>query len=228
MAKENTKRYCKEARECLGGIKGFMVGFDMNFSEAKEKRDFTAVRYIVDSFENLKTKILERVFWIPAEKQIEKLIAMLDSERDRKHFLPRFGMSFEKRKIIYQENLNLSRKPITFLPDNLLKDDTTIRVIDFDDCGYGWHMFDIVSNMFAYAYETNFEAIKSAFVEGYRSQRELSEDQLKHYDLFMLLRLMTTCGWMHTRQETETAQQTSPILAAVLMESVDEYLIENQ
>ena len=38
-----------------------------------------------------------------------------------------------------------------FLPENLLKDGKTLRIIDFDDCGYDWHLFDIATSMFAYA-----------------------------------------------------------------------------
>ncbi len=56
------------------------------------------------------------------------------------------------------------------LTDNLLKDDEAVRIIDFDDCGYGWHLFDMATYMSSYAYEANFEEIKTAFIEGYRRQ----------------------------------------------------------
>jgi Ser/Thr protein kinase RdoA (MazF antagonist) len=114
-----------------------------------------------------------------------------------------------------------------FLPENLLKDGETIRIIDFDDCGYGWHMFDIATSMFAYAVEDNIKDIKTAFIQGYRSRRELSDEQLEYFDLFLLLRLMTTCGWMHTRPETEPARQFGAFLSAFLVAKVDEYLAAN-
>ena len=111
-----------------------------------------------------------------------------------------------------------------FLPENLLKDGETVRIIDFDDCGYGWHMFDIVTSLFYATYEENFEAVKDAFVEGYRSRRKISDEQLKTFDLFLLLRVMTACGWVHTRPETETAQQFSALLAADLSIKVEAFL----
>ena len=111
-----------------------------------------------------------------------------------------------------------------FLPENLLKDGETVRIIDFDDCGYGWHMFDIVTSLFYYTYQDNFESIRNAFIEGYRSRRELPEEQLETFDLFLLLRVMTSCGWVHTRPETETARQFSAMLAADLALKVEAFL----
>jgi Ser/Thr protein kinase RdoA (MazF antagonist) len=111
-----------------------------------------------------------------------------------------------------------------FLPQNLLKDGGTVRIIDFDDCGYGWHMFDIATSLFFYTIEGNIEGIKKSFIQGYRSQRELSDEQLDCFDFFLLLRLMTACGWMHTRSETEQAQQFGAILADYLVTEVEQYL----
>ena len=112
-----------------------------------------------------------------------------------------------------------------FLPQNLLKDDDIVRVIDFDDCGYGWYMFDIVTSLYSYGYQPNFDSILSAFVEGYRSQRQLSDEQLQAFDFFLLLRIMTSCGWLHTRPETETARQYGEVMAKSLVAKVNEFLI---
>ncbi|MBT4641242.1 MAG: phosphotransferase [Deltaproteobacteria bacterium] len=114
------------------------------------------------------------------------------------------------------------------LPQNLLKDEETVRIIDFDDCGYGWHMFDIATYMFLYTFEANPEEVKRAFIEGYRRQRDLSEEQLQSYDLFMLIRVMTYCGWVYTRPEAETAQENAETLAAVVANAAEVYLTNNQ
>ncbi len=111
-----------------------------------------------------------------------------------------------------------------FLPQNLLKDGEAVRIIDFDDCGFGWHMFDIVTSLYSYSYLPNFDAVKTAFIKGYRSRRDLSAAQWEYFDFFLLLRIMTACGWMHTRPETETARQFSTVLAKSLVAKADEYL----
>ena len=57
---------------------------------------------------------------------------------------------------------------------NLLFDDGVVRLIDFDDAGFGWHLFDMATSLFylSLAGERTFDAILDAFITGYRSQRE--------------------------------------------------------
>ncbi|MCP4756380.1 MAG: hypothetical protein GY866_36415 [Proteobacteria bacterium] len=85
-------------------------------------------------------------------------------------------------------------------------------------------MFDIATSMFPYAHQSDFETVKAAFVEGYRRLRNLPDEHLETFDLFLLLRLMTACGWVHTRPENETARQFGAGLAVYLLAKVDEYL----
>lgn len=114
-----------------------------------------------------------------------------------------------------------------FLPENLLKDGEVVRVIDFDDCGFGWHLFDMVTSLFNYTYLPNFHAIRNAFIEGYRSRRELPDAHLDWFDFFLLLRVMTTCGWLHTRPETDAARQFSAALAQDLVAKTESFLEKN-
>ena len=120
MSQETPKKYCEELRRDLGAMKGFVVDFDDQYPDAIKTRNFATIGNTTYSFGLLKKNIEETLFMVPAQKQIRRLVAMVGSEDDRKYFLPRFGISFEKRKIIYQEDLDLSRRPIKFLPKNLV------------------------------------------------------------------------------------------------------------
>ena len=54
-----------------------------------------------------------------------------------------------------------------FAPENLMVDGTRIRLLDFDDAGYGWHLFEIATS-------THWPAIfrdRRAVLEGYRTER---------------------------------------------------------
>lgn len=111
-----------------------------------------------------------------------------------------------------------------FLPENLLRSDGTICLIDFDDAGWGWHLFDVATTLFFDLGETHFDVTLAALLEGYRTIRPLPEDHLTHLPLFFVLRGLSYLGWAHTRRETETAQVMAPFIAAGVDELVRDYL----
>lgn len=96
-----------------------------------------------------------------------------------------------------------------FDPHNIMIEGDKIRPIDFDDAGFGWHMFEIATALYFMQTEPHYDVIKDAIIEGYRSKRDLSEDQLELLDLFLALRGFTYLGWIRSRQETETAKELS-------------------
>ncbi len=113
-----------------------------------------------------------------------------------------------------------------FLPENLLCGSDGIRLIDFDDSGFGWHLFDIVTSLFFLTGEPIFEQVKQALIDGYRSQRALPNSHLALLPEFFLLRGLTYLGWVHTRSETDTAKMLAPQLAASVSALAREYLEE--
>jgi putrescine aminotransferase len=87
------------------------------------------------------------------------------------------------------------------LPENILMKDGELRLIDFDDCGYGWYMFEMATSVFPRIAEPYFDTLVDAYVEGYRSQRPFSDEHLQLFPAFILLRGLTYLGWLMTRAE---------------------------
>jgi Ser/Thr protein kinase RdoA (MazF antagonist) len=83
--------------------------------------------------------------------------------------------------------------------ENVLLDGERIEMIDFDDGGYGWRMFDIATALFKNREEPEFPRMKAALIEGYRTVRPLSESDLDRLPLFMVLRSVTYIGWAGDR-----------------------------
>ena len=54
---------------------------------------------------------------------------------------------------------------------NLLIDGGTVKVIDFDDCGFGWFMYDAATPVSFYEHEPQVPELIDAWVRGYRSVR---------------------------------------------------------
>lgn len=111
-----------------------------------------------------------------------------------------------------------------FVPENLLVHGDRVRLIDFDDCGFGWHLFEIATSLYFEIGEDYFDAIKDAVIEGYRSLRALPDEQLERLPLFFLARGFTYVGWVHTRPETQTAEEMTPMLVEAVCSVAEEYL----
>ncbi len=99
-----------------------------------------------------------------------------------------------------------------FLPENFLVDGDSIRIIDFDDCGFGWFMMDIATALHFFRGEPYYEAAYKGLIEGYRSHRKLPDEHLALLPTCFLARALAYVGWAATRHETETAKELSPML----------------
>lgn len=155
-----------------------------------------------------------------------QLTALSDQQRDllgratnKAHIdLAEFGKGDDRYGLIHADSL----------PENFLLDsDGSIRVIDFDDGGFGWHMFEFATALFFHFGTENFDKLLCAMVEGYRKHRELPDEHLNKLALFMFLRGLTYLGWAHTRKETETAIEVTPLLVEQVPKLATAYLAGN-
>ena len=89
--------------------------------------------------------------------------------------------------------------------ENVLIDGERLAFIDFDDCGYGFRLFDIATALLRNRRESHYPLIRSSLIEGYRSKRPLSERELSHLPLFLLLRGLTYIGWAGARPDLPDA-----------------------
>lgn len=86
-----------------------------------------------------------------------------------------------------------------FLPENILFDGQNLTLIDFDDCGFGWHLFEMATSLFPQINQPFFDDLVTAYVEGYRQERSLADEQLEIFPAFLLIRGLTYLGWLNTR-----------------------------
>jgi Ser/Thr protein kinase RdoA (MazF antagonist) len=111
-----------------------------------------------------------------------------------------------------------------FASENIMVDGGDVRLIDFDDAGFGWHLFELATALFFIRGEEYFETAEDALIRGYRKHRQLTDEDLERLPLFYLARGTTYVGWVHTRSETETATEMTPALVSMACELADEYL----
>lgn len=79
---------------------------------------------------------------------------------------------------------------------NVLIEGDVTKLIDFDDGGYGFRIFDIATTLLKNQDEDNYHSLKASLISGYTSVRLIN---LAHLDLFIVLRSATYVGWNITR-----------------------------
>jgi Ser/Thr protein kinase RdoA (MazF antagonist) len=114
------------------------------------------------------------------------------------------------------------------VPENLLTDGDRLVVIDFDDAGEGWHLFDIATSLYFLRRRPYFDAVFERLIAGYRAVRPLSDHQLELLPLFIAARATTYIGWMHTRSSPDDPHpQESELIESACSVAVD-YLCDRR
>jgi Ser/Thr protein kinase RdoA (MazF antagonist) len=91
---------------------------------------------------------------------------------------------------------------------NLLVDGPHVRVIDFDDCGFSWFMYDFATTVSFFEDHPQVPELKDAWVEGYRSVAPLDPADEAELDTFVMLRRLLLVAWIGSHHEfaTEAAE----------------------
>jgi Ser/Thr protein kinase RdoA (MazF antagonist) len=89
---------------------------------------------------------------------------------------------------------------------NLLVDGDRLSVIDFDDCGFGWFLYDFAAAVSFFEDAPTVPALMAAWVEGYRRLAPLSAEDLGVLPALILLRRMLLLAWVASHPEAPTAQ----------------------
>lgn len=97
---------------------------------------------------------------------------------------------------------------------NLLVDASCTRLIDFDDCGFGWYMYDFAAAISFIEDDPRIPDCKSAWIKGYQSVRPLSDIDLAEIDTFVMLRRMALLAWIGSHIEAPEPQALAPGFAA--------------
>jgi Ser/Thr protein kinase RdoA (MazF antagonist) len=111
-----------------------------------------------------------------------------------------------------------------FLAENMLVDGDRITLLDFDDAGYGWHLFDMATALAMATLREDFDALRGALFAGYRRHRQLPEEHLTRLPLFLALRASTYVAWVHTRSHTQFAKDLGGFIRQAAVDTIRRYL----
>lgn len=97
---------------------------------------------------------------------------------------------------------------------NLLVNGDGTRLIDFDDCGWGWFLYDFAAAISFIEDDQRIPNLKAAWVRGYRSVRALTSEEEAEIDTFVMLRRMALLAWIGSHIEAPEPQELAPGFAA--------------
>ena len=127
----------------------------------------------------------------PGTAALEQALSFIRQRIDR------FGASPERFGLVHAD-LRLA---------NLLVHDTHLRIIDFDDCGFSWFMYDFATAVSFIEHEAMVPDLLRAWVAGYRKAAPLSAEERAEIPTFVVLRRILLTAWLASHSEVPFARQ---------------------
>ncbi|MEM1129204.1 MAG: phosphotransferase [Pseudomonadota bacterium] len=133
--------------------------------------------------------------------------AALGLTEDGRRLLERLAETLERRCAAYgtaPDRFGLVHADLRLA--NLLVYGTDISVIDFDDCGFSWFVYDFAAAISFLETSPTIPALQAAWIEGYRTVAELGPEHVEMFPTFILFRRLLLTAWIASHAETETAE----------------------
>jgi Ser/Thr protein kinase RdoA (MazF antagonist) len=90
---------------------------------------------------------------------------------------------------------------------NLMIDDAGLWAIDFDDCGFGWWMYDLAAALSFIEDDPRLPDLVTAWCDGYTRTGTLTPADRAIIPALIMLRRVLLTAWLGTRADSDTAAQ---------------------
>lgn len=107
---------------------------------------------------------------------------------------------------------------------NLLIDGDIVKVIDFDDCGFSWRLYDAAAAVSFFEHEPHVPELLASWVAGYRKVLPLSSEEEAELPTFVLLRRLLLVAWIGSHAETDLARSMGAAYTETTAPMCDDYL----
>jgi Ser/Thr protein kinase RdoA (MazF antagonist) len=110
---------------------------------------------------------------------------------------------------------------------NLLVDGSTITVIDFDDCGFGWFFYDFGTAVSFIEDDPALPEWQDSWVTGYRTRSPLAAADEDMLPSFVLMRRLMLLAWMGTHSHSKESRTKAITYAEGSCALAERYLSSN-
>ena len=128
----------------------------------------------------------------PAERQV---LGRLDGALRRR--LTTFGQGPERYGLVHAD---------TRLA-NLLVHGGSVAVIDFDDCGFGWYLYDLAAAVSFFEHSPDVPGLVDSWLTGYRRGGQLSAGDEAEIWTFILFRRLLLVAWLGSHRGVDLAAE---------------------
>lgn len=153
--------------------------------------------------------------WRAAPAMDEKALRLLERQQETiRRRLEAYGEGPDRFGLIHAD-IRLA---------NLLILDGSTRVIDFDDSGLGWYMYDIATALSFIEDHPKVPELVASWLAGYRRHIDLPAADEAEIPTFIMLRRMALLAWIGSHAETDLAREQGPEFTRVSCELAESYL----
>lgn len=107
---------------------------------------------------------------------------------------------------------------------NLLVEEGEVLLLDFDDSGYSWFLYDLAASLSFIETSPQVPALIRAWLTGYLEVRNLKPEDLRMIDTLILLRRLSLLAWIGSHGETTLAQRHADRFASDTAVMAGKYL----
>ncbi len=107
---------------------------------------------------------------------------------------------------------------------NLLVHQDRVAVIDFDDCGHSWFIYDLAAALSFIETHPELCAYIESWLRGYTRVRKLSKLEIEEIPSFIMLRRLLLVAWIGSHADTVQAQAMGPAFTDDTCAMADKYL----
>ncbi|MET0315140.1 MAG: phosphotransferase [Hansschlegelia sp.] len=107
---------------------------------------------------------------------------------------------------------------------NLLVDGDRLSVIDFDDCGFSWFMYDFAAAVSFMEHDPFIPELLDAWLDGYRTVAAVAPEDAAMMPTFLLLRRILLTAWIASRSDAPMAQAMGVSYSHGTVELAERYL----
>ena len=90
---------------------------------------------------------------------------------------------------------------------NLLQGEPGLYLIDFDDCGFSWELYELACSLSFIEDHPDGDALVAAWLGEYQKAHPLNADDLRAVAALVMLRRLLLVGWFGTHTHTQEARE---------------------